>query len=123
MLTTFLLRVVLLVLTLLVVVPAATDNGVAVRRGGFFRGFLSLLVIGLLNLGLWAGFTLLTLGTAVIVNVLLCGLVGVFVQATAFCLASRMMPDVLHVRNFGTACWASVIMTVAAFLINHVTLI
>lgn len=123
MLTTFLLRVVLLVLTLLVVVPAATGNGVAVRRGGFFRGFMSLLVIGLLNLVLWAGFTLLTLGTAVLLNVLLCGLVGIVVHACAFWLTSRVMPDVLYVRGFGSACWASVIMTVVGFLINHVTLI
>lgn len=123
MLMTFLLRVVLLVLALLVVVPAATNGGVAVRRGGFFRGFLSILVIGLLNLVLWAGFTLITVGTALILNVLLCGLVGILVQACAFWLASRLMPDVLHVRGFGTACWASVIMTVAGFLINHVSLI
>ena len=123
MIATCLIRLVLLLLALLVVVPAATNGGVAVRRGGFCRGFLSLLVIGLLDLVLWSGFTLATFGAAVIFNVLLCGLVGIGVNAGAFWLASKLMPDVLHVRSFGSAFWASMIMTVAGFLINHVSLI
>ena len=45
----FILRAVLMVLALLVVVPALTGGKVAVRKGGFFRGLLALIVIGLTN--------------------------------------------------------------------------
>lgn len=123
MLPTFLVRLVLLLLALLVIVPAATSGGVAVRRGGFFRGILTLFVVGLLDLILWSGFALLTLGGAVIANVLLCGLIGIVVNASAFWVASKLMPDTLQVRSFGSACWAATIMTVASFLINHVSFI
>ncbi len=123
MIPTFVVRLVLLLLALLVVVPAATSGGVAVRRGGFFRGVLSLFVVGLLDLVLWSGFALFTLGGAVIANILLCGLIGIFVNACAFWVAGRLMPDTLQVRNFGSACWAATIMTVVTFLINHVSFI
>lgn len=119
MILTFVIRLILMVLTLLVVVPAATGGAVAVRRGGFFRGFFSLIVIGLLNCCLWLGFGLFTLGGAVVANVLLFGLVGLCINALAFKLAAWLMPDVLQVRSFGSAFFASVILTLAAFLLNH----
>lgn len=114
----FIIRIVLMVLTLLVVVPAATGNRVAVRQGGFLRGLLSLLVVGLLNSALWFVFALVTVGSALVLNALLFGLVGVLINALAFVLAGRLMPSTLYVQGYGSAVWASVIMTVASFLIH-----
>ncbi|MBY0359500.1 MAG: phage holin family protein [Candidatus Obscuribacterales bacterium] len=122
MMLTFLVRLVLMVLTLLVVVPAATGGAVAVRRGGFCRGFFSLLVIGLCNCCLWLGFGLFTLGGAVVLNYLLFGLIGLCINALAFKLAARLMPDVLYVASFGSAFWASVILTLVSFFINHLVI-
>lgn len=122
MLETFLVRLVLMVLVLLVVVPAATADGVSVRKAGFFRAVLSLFVVGLLNTGLWMLIGLSTLGVAVLANILLFGLVGLLINGAAFYLASALMPGVLQVRSFGSACWASLIMTVASMLIGQITL-
>jgi len=114
----FILRIALMVLTLLIVVPAVTGNKVAVRQGGFFRGLLSLFVVGLLNSALWFVFALFTAGGAVIANVLLFGLVGILINALAFLSAGKLMPDTLRVEGFGSAAWASVVMTVASYLIH-----
>ncbi len=119
MLTTILLRLVLTILVLLVVVPPATGEGVAVRNGGFFRALLTLLVVGFLNTGLWVLVGLSTLGTALLANLLLFGMVGLLINGSAFCLAGWLMPGVLQVRSFGSACFASLIMTVAGLLINQ----
>ena len=122
MLTAFVIRLVLMILVLLVVVPAATNYGVAVRQGGFFRGFLTLLIVSLLNSVLWIGLSVTTLGAALLANVLLFGLVGLLVNGASFYIAAGIMPDVLQVRNFGSACWAALIMTVASGLINTLVL-
>ena len=122
MLETFLVRLVLMVLVLLVVVPAATADGVAVRKAGFFRAVLSLFVVGLFNTGLWMLIGVSTLGVAVLANILLFGLVGLLINGASFYLASSLMPNVLQVRSFGSACWASLIMTVASMFIGQITL-
>ncbi len=122
MILTFVVRVILMVLTLLVVVPAATGGSVAVHKGGFFRGFFTLLSVGLLNMCLWLVFGLFTLGGAVLANYLLFGLVGLCINALAFKTAAWLMPDVLYVRNFGSAFWASLILTLASFFLNHLVI-
>lgn len=120
---TFIVRLVLMVLVLLVVVPAATGEGVSVRKAGFFRALLSLLVVGVLNIGLWMLVGLSTLGVALLANVLLFGLLGLLINGAAFCLASALMPNVLQVRSFSSACFASLIMTVASMLINQLVVL
>lgn len=123
MLSTFLVRLVLMVLVLLVVVPAATGNAIRVRNSGFFNAIFTLLLVALLNTGLWFLLGISTLGLAVVANVLLLGLVSLVINGAAFSLASAMAPDVLEVRSFGSACWASLIMTVASMLIQHFVVI
>lgn len=123
MFSTLIIQLVLTLIVLLVVVPKATDNGVAVREGGFFRGLLTLVGVSILNRVLWMGFALFTLGGAVIANLLLFGLIGLGIHALAFKVFSWLFPDVLQVRSFGSACWASLIMMVAGYLISHVSLI
>jgi uncharacterized membrane protein YvlD (DUF360 family) len=119
MLSTFIVRLVLMALVLLVVVPGATGNGVRVRNSGFFNAVLTLFLVALLNTGLWFLVGVSTLGLALVANVLLLGLVGLVINGAAFSLASALAPDVLEVRSFGSACWASLIMTVASMLIHH----
>lgn len=114
----FVIRVALMVLTLLIVVPAVTGSKVAVRQGGFLKGLLSLLVIGLINSALWFVFALLTAGGAVVINVLTMGILAVLVNALAFVLAGKLLPDTLHVDGFGAAVWASVVMTLASYAIH-----
>ena len=114
----FLIRIALMVLVLLIVVPAVTGNKVAVRQGGFFRGLLSLFVIGLFNSALWFVFALATVGGALVFNVLTFGLIAVVVNALAFVVTSKLMPETLHVESFGSAFWASLWMTVASCLIH-----
>lgn len=113
-----LIRVSLMVLTLLIVVPAVTGNKVAVRQGGFLRGLLSLIVIGLFNSAIWFVFALATVGGALIANALTFGLVALAVNALAFMAAGKLMPRTLHVENFWYALSASFVMTVASFLIH-----
>lgn len=113
-----LIRIALMVLTLLIVVPAVTGGNVAVRQGGFFRGLLALLVIGLCNSALWFVFALLSVGGVIVANVLLFGLVGVLINALAFVGTSKLMPSTLYVKGFGSAFWASLVMTAASFLIH-----
>ena len=115
----FLISLVLQVLVQLVVVPAATGNGVAVRQGGFFRGLLALICIGLANLALWFGLTILTVGMTVLFQILSCGLVGLVINALAIQLTGAMLKDVLYVRSFGSAFFAGVIMMVCNYLIGH----
>lgn len=119
MLSTFLVHLVLMILVLLVVVPAATGNGVRVRNGGFFNALLTMFLVALLNTGLWFVVGVSTLGLALVANVLLLGLVSLVINGAAFSLASALAPEVLEVRSFGSACWASLIMTVASMMINH----
>ncbi len=114
----FLIRIALMVLVLLVVVPAVTGNKVAVRQGGFFRGLMSLFVIGLFNSALWFVFALVTAGGAILANMLTFGLIGLVVNALAFVGTSKLMPETLHVESFGSAFWASLWMTAASCLIH-----
>jgi uncharacterized membrane protein YvlD (DUF360 family) len=114
----FLIRMALLVLALLVVVPAFTGGAVAIRQGGFFRGLLALLVIGLLNSAFWFVFALLTAGGVIVANALTFGLVGILLNALAFAGAGKLMPNTLHVRDFGSAFWASIVMTLCSYVIH-----
>lgn len=123
MLATLLAQLVITIVVLLVVVPAATDNGVKVLNGGFFSALWTLLVVGLLNTGLWAFVGVSTLGVAVLANILLFGLIGLAINGTAFWLASVLMPNTLQVRSFGSACFASLIMTVTSILVHHLVIL
>ena len=118
MLLLFLLKLFLMIVTLLVVVPAVTGGGVAVRKGGIFRGLLTLMVVGLLNFCLWLVFTLFTVGGALVANYLTFGLVGILVNALAFKCSASAMPEVLYVRSYGSAFWASIVMTIMGCLIQ-----
>jgi len=118
MLLHFIVRVVLMVLALLLVVPAATGGSVAIRKGGFLRGLLALFVLGLVNSGLWFVFALVTAGGALVANALTFGVIGILINALAFVGTSKIMPETLRVDGYGSAVWASVVMTVASFLIH-----
>ncbi len=118
----FLITVVLQVLVLLLVVPAATSGGVAVRSGGFVRGVLALLVIGLLNLSLWFAITLLTIGTALIAQAITFGLVGLLINALAIKITGALMEDAFYVRSYGSAFIAAIVMVVSNLLIQRVLL-
>ncbi len=113
-----LIRIALMVLALLIVVPAVTGNKVAIRQGGFFRGLLALLVIGLCNSALWFVFALVTAGGAILANVRTFGIVGILINALAFVGTAKLMPSTLRVEGFGSAVWASVVMTLASFAIH-----
>lgn len=113
-----LIRIVLMVLTLLIVVPAVTGNQVAIRQGGFFRGLLALLVIGLFNSALWFVFALVTAGGALVLNAITFGAVGILINALAFLATGRLMPETLRVEGYGPAIWASIVMTAASFVIH-----
>lgn len=123
MIATFFLQLFLTLLVLLVAVPLATGGNVAVRRGGLIRGLLTLLGVAVLNRILWVGFALVTVGSTVLLNWALFGLIGVLVHALALKLFSRLFPDVLRVESYGSACWASVIIMVAGYFIGHVTMV
>ncbi len=114
----FLIRITLMVLALLIVVPACTGGRVAVRRGGFLRGLLALIVLGLINSALWYVFALVTIGGAILLNWLTFGLVGLASNALGFLLAGKLMPEVLRVDGFWPAAGASLVMTVASCLIH-----
>jgi len=106
----FLISIALQVLALLIVVPAVTGQGVAVRKGGFFRGLLVLFCIGLTNLILWFVLTLFTVGMTLVLQYLTFGLVGLLINALAIKMTSNALDDVLYVRNFGSAFLAAVVM-------------
>ncbi|HMP50357.1 MAG TPA: phage holin family protein [Candidatus Melainabacteria bacterium] len=113
----FLIALVLKVVVLLVVVPAVTSGNVAVRQGGFFRGLLILLSIGLLNLALWPLLSIFTLGTILVAQMAIFGLVGLVVNALAFRIAGGMS-DAFYVKNFGSALGAALTMSVANIVIQ-----
>jgi uncharacterized membrane protein YvlD (DUF360 family) len=115
---TFIIRVALMVLALLVVVPAFTGGSVAVRRGGFFRALLALLVLGLINSALWFVFALVTAGGVFVASALTFGIVGLLVNALGFVATGKLMPDTLYVRDFGSAFWAALVMTFCSFVIH-----
>lgn len=115
----FLISIALQVLVLLIVVPAVTSNGVAVRQGGFFRGLLALICIGLTNMALWFILTIATVGLTVVFQVLTFGLVGLLINALAFQATAGMLKDVLYVRSFGSALGAALVMVLANCAIHH----
>ena len=112
MLIHFVIRLVLMILCLLVIVPAATGGNVAVRRGGLCKGFLILVLQALVNSALWYLLAILTAGGIIVANVLLLGLIGLLVNGLAFVALGRLMPRHLYVKGFGSAVWAALIMTV-----------
>lgn len=118
MLAHFIIRIVLMVLALLVVVPAATGGAVAVRKGGLIRGLLVLFVQALVNSALWYLFAILTAGGVIFANILLFGLVGLLINGLAFSVTGKLMPRHLHVESYGSAVWAALIMTVMSYLIH-----
>ena len=118
----FLITIVLQVLVLLIIVPAATGGGVAIRKGGFFRGLLALLVSGLLNLSLWFAITLLTIGMALVAQVITFGLVGLLINALAIKLTGALMEDAFHVRSYGSAFVAAIVLVVSHVLITRILL-
>lgn len=113
-----LIRLALLVLTMLVVVPVFTGNAVSVPKGGFFRGLFAVLGVCLLNWGLWWVIALFTVGTSLVANWLLLGLVALLVNALAFSLTAKIAPSVLYVRDYGSAVWAALIMTIASWVVH-----
>lgn len=115
----FLISIVLQVLALLIVVPAVTGGGVAVRQGGFLRGLLTLFCIGLVNMILWFVLTLFTVGLTVVFQILTFGLVGLLINALAFKVTANALKDVLYVRSFGAAFGAALVMVLTNCLINH----
>lgn len=114
----FFLRIFLMVLALLIVVPAATGGAVAVRRGGLLWGLVALTVQALVNSALWYLFAVLTAGGVIVANFVLFGLVGLLINGLAFVLAGKLMPRHLHVESFGSAVWASLVMTVMSYAIH-----
>lgn len=77
----FVVKAVLMTLSLLIVVPVVTGGGVMVRRGGIIKGLFTLFVIACLNFALWLGFAVFTVGGAVLVNWLTFGLIGILINA------------------------------------------
>lgn len=119
---TYAVQVILMILTLLVVVPAATGGDVAIRHGGFFRGLIALFGISIINSLLWFVFSVLSLGTVILANILFFGLIGIMINALAFSLCAQLLPETLRVRSFGSACWASVIMMVFSYFITKIVI-
>ena len=107
-----LLTLFLQVLVLLIVVPAVTDGNVAVRKGGFLRGLLILVGIGIINWMLWPVLAIFTLGMILIAQVVTFGLVGIIVNALAFRIAGGMSTS-FHVKSFGWALAAAITMAIA----------
>jgi uncharacterized membrane protein YvlD (DUF360 family) len=115
----FLITIALQVLALLIVVPAVTSGGVAVRQGGFFRGLLVLFCIGLTNMILWFGLTLVTVGMTLVLQYLTFGLVGLLINALAFKVTASALNDVLYVRSYGSAFLAAVVMVLTNCAIRY----
>jgi uncharacterized membrane protein YvlD (DUF360 family) len=113
----FILEVVLLVLAMLVAVPALTGGNMRVH-GGFFSGLLVLVIAAIVNVGLWFGLTLLTVGGTIVGNWLTFGLVGLLINGLAFYFTGRLMPSTLYVRSYGSAFFAGLIMTLASWAIH-----
>lgn len=107
-----LLTLVLQVLVLLIIVPAVTGGNVAIRQGGFFRGLLILVCIGIVNWMLWPILTIFTLGMVLVFQAITYGLVGIVINALAFRIAGGMSTS-FHVKSFGSALVAAITMAIA----------
>lgn len=114
----FAIKAVLMTLALLILVPAATGGGVAVRQGGLIKGLFTLFVIGCLNFCLWLFFGLFTVGSALVFDWLTFGLVGLLINALAYKCTASVFPEVLYVRSYGSAFWAALVMTISSYLIT-----
>lgn len=114
----FILRLFFMVISLLVIVPAATGGGVSLRRGGLFWGLVILIVQALVNSALWYTFAILTAGGVIVANLLLLGLVGLLVNGLAFVITGKLMPRHLHVESYGSAVWAALVMTIMSYLVH-----
>lgn len=115
----FLISLALQVLALLIVVPAVTGNGVAVRQGGLFRGLLVLFCIGLTNMILWFVLTLFTVGMTLVAQWLTFGLVGLLINALAIKIVGNTLNDTLYVRSFGSAFLAAIVMVLTNCAIRY----
>lgn len=115
----FLISIAAQVLALLIIVPAVTSKGVAVRKGGFFRGLLVLFCIGLTNMILWFLLTLVTVGMTVVLQFLTFGLVGLLINALAIKVTSNALNDVLYVRSYGAALGAALVLVLTNCAIRY----
>jgi uncharacterized membrane protein YvlD (DUF360 family) len=119
MIAFFVIKIILLVLTLLVIVPAATNGNVAIRHGGLVRGLFVLFVIACLNNILWLLIIFATAGGIIPANWFTFGWLAILVNALAFKAVSKIAPNTLNVSSFGSAIFAALIMTIASLLINR----
>lgn len=112
-------QTVLLTLSLMYVVPAVTDGGVAVRRNSFIRGVLGLVVLALGNKVLWHVIVAAGAMSAAPATILTMGVVAWLVNAVVIFVVGKIMPGVLHVRSFGTSMGAALALMVCGWLITR----
>lgn len=112
-----LIKIVLDALIWLIVIPAVTNQGVRIN-GGFLTAVLCSFLVCVLHYILWIMIALLTVGMALIVQVLTFGLVGVFITMFAINLASDMAPNSLQVRSGSFI--AALVLVILNALIDHV---
>lgn len=114
----WLLQTLLILVAMLWLVPVLTDNRVRVQ-GGLVKGALVLCGVAVFDVVLWSGLTVITLFADVLLNWLTLGFVGLLVQGLAYLIVGRLFPSALHVRNYGSAFAAALIMTIAGWGITH----
>jgi uncharacterized membrane protein YvlD (DUF360 family) len=119
MLIHLILPVLLLLAALLYVVPAVTDSGVAIRKNSVVRGFLALIVLALLNNIFWHVLVIAGVRLEMPLTLLSYGLVGWLAGSLGIFVTGRIMPGVLYVRSFASAMGASLILTLAGWVIAH----
>jgi uncharacterized membrane protein YvlD (DUF360 family) len=117
----FIVETILMLFVMLYAVPALTGGGVAVPAGGFLRALGALVVIGLLNTGLWTIITAFSIGGAILADYLTFGLVGLLVNALALLITARVAPSVLYVRSYWSAIGGAVVTTLASYLVAMAT--
>lgn len=113
------LKLFLMLVTLIVLVPAFTQHAVHVPRNGLFRGIAALIGIALVNWFVWTGFTVLSLGLVIPLNVLTLGIIGLLFNGLAFLAIGRLFPSILYVRGFESAVFAALITTLATYFIER----
>ncbi len=129
LLVTSLITLAALVATLMYLVPPFTNNGVVVNHDNAARATLAYAGISLVNTGLW--FALAVVVTAILgvstgagalasVGILI-GIALTFVpfvvNAAAIFLFGKAFPNLLYVRSFGSALWASLLLGVVTNLV------
>lgn len=113
-----LLQTLLLTLSLLYVVPAVTDGGVAVRRSSFLRGALGLVVLALGNKVLWHVLAMMGAMHAAPTAVFTLSVVGWLINAVVIFCIGKIMPGVLFVRSFGTSMGAALVLMLCGWVIS-----